>query len=89
MHVECLDFIPASCHKYVIKLIKSSKLRWAGHMARMGLRTDACGCLVGKLEAWRPPGSPRRSWSYNTKINLKQLGWEGVDWIQLAQDIGK
>jgi hypothetical protein len=42
--------------------------------------------LVGKLEAKRPLGRPRRRWVDNIKMNLREIGWDGVDWIGMAQD---
>jgi hypothetical protein len=42
--------------------------------------------LVGKPEGKRPLGRPRRSWVDNIKIDLREIGWDGVDWIELAQD---
>jgi hypothetical protein len=41
---------------------------------------------VGKLEGKRPPGRPRRRWEGNIKIDLREIGWGGMDWIYLAQD---
>jgi len=42
--------------------------------------------LVGKPEGKRPHGRPRRVWKNNTKIDLREIGWEGVDWMHMAQD---
>jgi hypothetical protein len=42
--------------------------------------------LVGKPEGKRPPGRPRRRWVNNNKINLREIGWDGMDWIDLTQD---
>jgi len=42
--------------------------------------------LVGKFEGKRPRGRPRRTWEYNIRMDLKEVGWEGVDWIHRAQD---
>jgi hypothetical protein len=52
----------------------------------MGERRDACKALVGKPEGRRPLGRPRRRWEGNITINLREIGWGGVDWIDLAQD---
>jgi hypothetical protein len=54
--------------------------------ARMGVKRNACGILVGKPEGKRPLGRPRRRWVDNIKMNLRELGWNGMDWIDLAQD---
>jgi hypothetical protein len=71
---------------YVIRVIKPRRLRWAGHVARMGERIGAYRALVGKPEGRRPLGIPRRRWEDNIKMDLREIGWGGVDWIDLAQD---
>jgi hypothetical protein len=50
-------------------------------------RRNAYRILVGKLEGRRPLGRPRRRWVDNIKMNLRQIGWVGIDWIDLAQNI--
>jgi hypothetical protein len=72
----------------IIRVIKSRRLRWAGHMARMGERSGAYRALVGKPEGRRPLGRPRRRWEDNIKMDLREVGWGGggMDWINLAQD---
>jgi hypothetical protein len=62
------------------------KMRWAGHVARMGETSNAYRILVAKPEGKRPLGRPRRRWVDNIKIDIKEIGWDGVDWIDLAQD---
>jgi hypothetical protein len=52
----------------------------------MGERRGACKALVGKPEGRRPLGRPRRRWEDNIKIDLREVGWGGADWIDLAQD---
>jgi hypothetical protein len=52
----------------------------------MGERRGAYRALVGKPDRRRPLGRPRRRWEDNTKIDLREVGWEGMDWINLAQD---
>jgi hypothetical protein len=47
---------------------------------------NAYGILVGKPESKRPPGRPRRRWVDNIKMGLRVIGWDGMDWIELAQD---
>jgi hypothetical protein len=66
--------------------MKSRKLRWAGHVARIGERTGACRVLVGKPERRRPLEGPRIRWEDNIKMDLRKVGWGGIDWIDLAQD---
>jgi hypothetical protein len=67
-------------------MIKSRRVRWAGHVALMGEKRNAYGILVGKPEGKRPFGWPRRSWVNNVGMNLRETGWDGVDWIDVAQD---
>jgi hypothetical protein len=69
----------------IIRVIKSRRLRWAGHVARIGERRGAYRALVGKPEGRRPLRRPRRRWENNIKMDLRE-GWGGVDWIDLAQD---
>jgi hypothetical protein len=70
----------------IIRVIKSRRLRWAGHVVRMGERRSAYRALVGKREGRRALGRPRRRWEDNIKKDLREVGWEGVDWIDLAHD---
>jgi hypothetical protein len=52
----------------------------------MGEKRNACRILVGKPEVKRPLGRPRRRWEDNNKVDLREIGWGGMDWIDLAQD---
>jgi hypothetical protein len=70
----------------IIRMIKSRRMRWAGYVARMGEKMNAYWTLVGKPEGGRPLGRPRRRWLDNIKIDLREIGWDGVDWVDLAQD---
>jgi hypothetical protein len=70
----------------VIRMIKSRRMRWAGHVAQMGETRNAYRILVGKPERKRPLGIPRRRWVDNIKMDLREIGWNGRDWIELAQD---
>jgi transcription termination factor 2 len=70
----------------IIRMIKSRRMRWAGHVARMGETRNAYRIFVGKPEGKRPLGRPRRRWVDNIKIDLREIGWDGVNWIDLAQD---
>jgi hypothetical protein len=65
----------------VIRIMKARRIRWAGHVARMGEKRNACRLLVGKPQGKRPLRRPRRKW-----VDLLEIGWGGVDWIGLAQD---
>jgi hypothetical protein len=73
----------------IIRIIKSKRMRWAGHVARMGEKRNVYILLVGKPEGKSPLGRSRRRWVDNIKIDLLQIGWGGVDWIGLAQDRDK
>jgi hypothetical protein len=63
----------------IIRMINSRRMRWAGHVASMGERRNAYMILVGKPEGRRPLGRPRRRWVDNIKIDLREIGWDGVD----------
>jgi hypothetical protein len=67
-------------------MIKSSRMRWAGHAARKGEKRNSYRILVGKPEGKRPLGRPTRRWLDNIKIDLRERGWDSMDWIDLAQD---
>jgi hypothetical protein len=60
-------------------MIKPWRMRWAGHVARMDEKRNAYRILVGKPEGKKPLGSPRRRWMDNIKIDLKEMGWDGLD----------
>jgi hypothetical protein len=70
----------------IIRMIKSRRMKWAWHVARMGETRNAYRILVGKPEGKRPLRSPRRRWVDNIKMDLREIGWDGMDWIALAQD---
>jgi hypothetical protein len=67
-------------------MIKSRRMRVAGHVARMGEKRNAYWIQVGKPEGKPPLGRPRRRWVDNFKMDLRELGWGDTDWIELAQD---
>jgi hypothetical protein len=69
-----------------IRIIKSRRIRWAGHVARMGEKMNAYRLLVGKPERKRPLGRPRRRWVDNIRMDLGEVGLGGVDWIDVVQD---
>jgi hypothetical protein len=58
----------------IIRIIKSRRMRWAGHVARMGEKRNAYMLLVGKPEGKRPLGRPRRRWVDNIKMDLLEIG---------------
>jgi hypothetical protein len=69
----------------IIRIIKSRRMRWARHVARMGEKRNAYRILVEKPEGKRPLGRPRRRRVDNIKMDLREIGWDGMDWIDLAQ----
>jgi hypothetical protein len=70
----------------IIRMIKSMRMRWAGHVARMGETRNAYRILVGTPEGKEPLGRPRCRWVDNIKMDLGEIGWAGRNWIELAQD---
>jgi hypothetical protein len=60
-------------------MIKSKRMRWAGHVARMGEKRSSYRILVGKLEGKRPLGRPRHRFVDNIKMELREMGWYGLD----------
>jgi hypothetical protein len=70
----------------VIRIIKSRRMRWAGHVARMGAKRNAYRLLLGKPEGKRPLGRPRHRWVDNIRMYLGEVGWGDVDRIGLAKD---
>jgi hypothetical protein len=70
----------------IIRTIKSTRMRWAGRVARMGEKRNAYRILVESPEGKRPLGRPRRRWVDNIKMDLREIGWGGKDWIDLAED---
>jgi hypothetical protein len=69
-----------------VRVIKSRRMRWVGHVASMGEGRGVYGILVGKPESKRPLGRPRRAWEDNIKLDLREIGIDGANWIWLAQD---
>jgi hypothetical protein len=70
----------------IIRIIKSRRMRWVGHVARIGERRNAYRILVGKPEGKRPLGRPRHRWVDDMKMDLRERGWDRMDWIDMAQD---
>jgi len=69
----------------IVRVVKSKRMRWAGHVARIGEGRGVNRVLVGKPEGKRPLGRPRRRWEDNIKMHLREVGGGG-DWMELAQD---
>jgi hypothetical protein len=64
-------------------------MRWAEHVARMGEERRVYRVLVGKSEGKRSFGRPRRRWKHGIRIDLREIDWGNVEWIQLAQDMDR
>jgi hypothetical protein len=86
LHIEELHNLYSSPD--IIRQVKSRRMRWAGHVARMGEERKVYNVLVGKPEGKRPLGRPRRRWEDGIRTDLREIGLGGVDWIRLAQDRG-
>jgi hypothetical protein len=74
------------CSPNTVRVIKSTRMRWAAHVARMGERRGVYRVLVGKPEVKRPQGRPRCRWKDNNKMDHREVGCRGMDWIELAED---
>jgi hypothetical protein len=70
----------------IVLVVKSRRMRWAGHVARMGDDREVHWVLVGKPEGKRPLERPRRRWEDNIKMALQGVGGGRGDWMELAQD---
>jgi len=70
----------------IVRVKKSRRLRWVGHVAGMGVERGAYRILVGKPEGKRPLGRPRRRWVDNIRMDLQEVGCGYMDWMGLAQD---
>jgi hypothetical protein len=67
-------------------MIKSRILRWTGQVARLGENRNACRIVAGKPEGKIQLRRPRRRWEDNIGMDLREIGWSGIDWIDLSQD---
>jgi hypothetical protein len=83
MHNEELHNLYASPN--IMWVMKSSRMGWAGHVARMG-EMKAHNILVGNPEGKRPLGRSKRIWENRIRMDIRKIGWEVVDWLHLAQD---
>jgi len=73
----------------IVWVVKSRRMRWAGHVVRMGEDRGVHKVLVGKPEGKRPLGRPRRRWEDNIKMDLQEVGGGRGDWMELARDRDK
>ena len=70
----------------IVRVVKSRRMRWAGHVARMGQGRGVHRVLVGKPEGKRTLGRPRCRWEGNIKMDLQEVEWGCEEWMELAQD---
>jgi len=70
----------------IVWVVKSRRMTWPGHVARMGEGRGVHRVLVGKPEGKRPLGRPRRRWEDNIKMDLQEVGGVCEDWMELVQD---
>jgi hypothetical protein len=73
----------------IVRVVKSRRIRWAGHVVRMGEERGVYRVLVGKPDGKRPLGRPRRRWEDNIKMDVQEVGQGRGDWMELAQDRDK
>jgi hypothetical protein len=83
-HNEELHTLYAS--EDIIRAIKSRGVRLVGHLARMRETRISYKIFVGKTEGRRPLGRPRHRWGYDIRMDLREIWWEGVNWMHRAQD---
>jgi hypothetical protein len=69
----------------IMRHIKSRRMRWAGHVACVGEERKVYRVLVGQPEGKRPLGRPRRMWEDGIRMDLREMGWGSIEWIQLAE----
>jgi len=84
LHNEELNDLHSSPN--IVRVIKSRRMRWVGHVACIGEERGVYRVLVGKPEGRRPLGRPRRRWIDNIRIDLQEVGCGYMDWIGLPQD---
>jgi len=84
LHNEELNDLYSSPN--IVRVIKSRRMRWGGHVARMGEERGVYRILVGKPEGRRPLGRPRRRWADNIRMDLQEVKCGYMDWIGLARD---
>ena len=93
---KVICYVSAKCHNEelselysltnIVRVVKSRRMRWAGHVAHMGEGRGLHRVLVGKPEGKRPLGRPRRRWEDNIRMDLQEVGGGYEDWMELAQD---
>jgi hypothetical protein len=89
LHNEELNYLYSSPN--IIRVIKSRRMRWSGHVARMGEKRGEYRSLVGRLEGRRPLGRPMHIWEDNIKMDLQEVGWvawTGLSWLRIGRGDG-
>jgi len=74
------------CSPKIVRVVKSRRMKWTGHVASMRERTGVYRVMVGKPDKKSPLGRPRRRWEDKIKMNLQEVRCGCRDWIELAQD---
>jgi hypothetical protein len=87
LHNEELNDLYSSPH--IVRVVKSRRMRWAGHVARMGEERGVHRVLVRKPEGKSPLGRPRRRWEDNIKMDVEEVGGGHGDWMELAEDMDR
>jgi hypothetical protein len=82
LHNEELHILHSSPN--IIRQMKSRRMRWAGHVARVGEERNVYSVLMGKSEGKRPLERPRRRWEDGIRMDLRKTGWGNVYWIHMA-----
>jgi len=85
LHSEKLNDLYSSSN--IIRVIKSRRMRWAGHVARVGYRRGAYSFFVGKREEKSPLGRSRPRWEDNIEMDLQEVGWRrrtGLIWLRIG-----
>jgi hypothetical protein len=70
----------------IVRVIKSRRMKWTGHVARMGEGRGVYRVLVGRPEGQKPLGRFKRRWENNIKLDLREIEIDGANWVQLDQD---
>jgi hypothetical protein len=79
-----MNFIACIFHRILLMVIKSRRMRWAGHAASMGKGRGIYRVLVGRPKGKRSMGRPKRRWEDNIKLDLREIGMDRTNWIRLA-----
>ena len=80
------NFMVCTVHPLIVRVIKSRRLEWAGHVSRMEEGRSAFKILTGTPTEKRPLGRPRRRWEGNIRIDIKEIGVHTRKWVDSTQD---